>query len=276
MRVLLPVTLDEALAHKAAGAVPVAGATDLWVHWPVRPEAQDETYVDLSALDSLRPIIITDTWLTLGALTTYWDVITHPVCKLEFPILIEAARQVGAIQIQSRGTWAGNIANASPAADGVLAMMALGAQVVLSSHSGGERTVPLEAFYLGYKKMDTRPDELVTAIRLPRERTSFARFIKVGARRAQAITKVGVALVRRGESWIIAVNSMAPTIKRCPGVESILSGSSPPAMSRLRDALANDVSPIDDIRSDREYRLEVAARVLHHAIAGAFNERRLS
>src|SRR5262245_1559165 len=136
MRILTPANLHEALqlsAEHVPALIPMAGCTDLLVFWPTRIEAHDRDYLDLSALQELRTIRWSDESLEIGALTTYWDVIRDPRIAREFPMLIEAARQVGAIQIQTRGTWAGNIANASPAADGVPALMAYDAAVVLQS-----------------------------------------------------------------------------------------------------------------------------------------------
>src|SRR5213079_3442717 len=116
-----------------------------------------------------KPLGWTADMLVLGGLTTYWDVIRDERTREEFPLLVDAARQVGAIQIQARGTWAGNIVNASPAADGVPVLMAYDAVVVLESWRGREE-VPLDRFYTGYKEMRRRADQLVVGIRLPRRR----------------------------------------------------------------------------------------------------------
>src|SRR5881392_2965201 len=171
---MLPESLPQALDMLASdgAAIPVAGGTDLLVHWPVHVAAHERSYVDLSRLDALKPLSWTQDELTLGALTTYWDVIQDPRAREEFPLLVDAARQVGAIQIQARGTWAGNIVNASPAADGVPVLMAYDAVVVLESRRGREE-VPLDRFYSGYKEMKRRPDQLVVGIRIPRRRYSY-------------------------------------------------------------------------------------------------------
>ena len=125
MRVHVPRSLDDALRTRAEGeVVAMAGGTDLLVHWPVRPETRTAAYLDLWDLEELAGLRWMEGWLELGALATYWDVVRDPRANAELPILVEAARQVGAIQIQARGTWAGNIANASPAADGVPVLMA--------------------------------------------------------------------------------------------------------------------------------------------------------
>jgi len=266
VNVFLPSTLPEALdtlAHDAA-AVPMAGGTDLLVHWPVHVEAHDRTYVDLSRLDELKPLTWKTDELVLGALTTYWDVIQDKRAGREFPLLVDAARQVGAIQIQARGTWAGNIVNASPAADGVPVLMAYDAIVVLQS-LGGREEIPLDRFYSGYKDMRRRADQLVVAIRIPRRPYSFQVFEKVGSRRAQAIAKVGLAITRSSAGWRVVAASVATTIRRCATIERLLeTGANVVSPEGLFPAIGTDVAPIDDIRSSAHYRTRVMARVLHH------------
>src|SRR2546422_406966 len=261
---MLPGSVPEALDMLASdgAAIPIAGGTDLLVHWPVRVDAHDRTYMDLSRLDALKPFSWTRDELTLGALTTYWDVIQDPRAREQLPLLVDAARQVGAIQIQARGTWAGNIVNASPAADGVPVLMAYDAVVVLESRRGREE-VPLDRFYSGYKQMKRRPDQLVVGIRIPRRRYSYQVFEKVGARRAEAIAKVGLAITRSGAGWRVVAASVAPTIRRCPAVERLLeTGAAPEAPDDLLPALPQDVAPIDDLRPSAHHRPPGMARVL--------------
>jgi len=170
---------------------------------------------------------------------------------------------VGAIQIQARGTWGGNVVNASPAADGVPVLMAYDASVEVRSPGSGV-VVPLSEFYLGYKQLRMEADQLVTALRLPRRAYDFEWFEKVGSRSAQAITKVGVAVTRRGGEWRVVANSVAPTVCRCPAVEALLAGEQTVrGPADLVPALASDVTPIDDIRSTARYRNEVLARILY-------------
>lgn len=267
MKVLLPESLAEACAMRAAdgAAVPMAGGTDLLVHWPERLEARERTYVDLWRLPRLRGLRWSEDALELGALTTYWDVVTDARAGAEFPLLVHAARQVGAIQIQSRGTWAGNIANGSPAADGVPVLMAYDATVLLES-TGERREVALDCFYSGYKEMDMRSDELIAAIRIPRRSHDVQRFVKVGSRRAQAIAKVGLALTRSDAGWRVVASSVAPTVRRCPAVEARLErGPAPAGPDDLLPDLRSDVTPIDDLRSTAAYREAVLARVLFDA-----------
>lgn len=268
MSVLLPGSRAEVLAILAdhPDAVPVAGGTDLLVHWPAQVERHDRAYVDLSGVADLRPHLWTDEALVLGAGTTYWDVIRDRRAAAEFPLLVAAAREVGAVQIQARGTWAGNIVNASPAADGVPALMAYDAVVVLESRAGTEE-VPLDRFYTGYKQMRRRPDQLVTAIRVPRAAHDVQAFEKVGTRRAQAIAKVGLAVTRGPGGWRVVAWSVAPTVRRCPAVERLLADrASIAGPGDLLPALDQDVTPIDDIRSTADYRRHTLARVLHHTL----------
>ncbi|MFQ5745977.1 MAG: FAD binding domain-containing protein [Gemmatimonadota bacterium] len=269
MRILLPESLEEALAALADAdepLVPIAGGTDLLVHWPQRPEDRDRAYLDLSGLEELRPLEWRDDELVLGGLTTYWDVITDERATRELPLLAAAGRQVGAIQIQSRGTWAGNVVNASPAADGVPVLMAYDASLVLASRDGTEE-VPLAEFYRGYKDLRMRPDQLIRSIRIPRRAHDVEVFEKVGSRRAQAITKVGFAAARSADGWRVAANSVAPFVCRCPTVEELLEGARPVGgPGDLLEALRSDVAPIDDIRSTAAYRERVLARILFHAL----------
>lgn len=265
MRVHSPTQFSEALERMHTlgdQAVPIAGGTDLMVDWHHRLGAGSPTLVDLSRLDGLRTIEWDDRAVTLGARCTYWDTTLDARIQAEFPMLVAAARQVGAIQIQTRGTWAGNIMNASPAADGVTALMAYDATIILESVAGQEE-LALDDFYLGYKKLRRKPNQLLRAIRLPRRRHGFEHFEKVGARRAQAITKVGVAVAHSTAGWRVVASSVAPTVKRCTNIEAHWTRHK--GFTSIDEALAvarRDVSPIDDIRSTAHYREQVLARLL--------------
>lgn len=270
MRVLTPGSFDEALGMLAMepSLVPLAGGTDLLVHWPGNLEGKSRDYLDLSRLrDSHSAISWTDDHITLGPLTTYWDVITDPRFRDELPILIGAARQVGAVQIQTRGTWAGNIVNASPVADGVPALMAVNASVHLRG-PGGDTAIPLDRFYTGYRATKRRPYQLVAGIVIPRKKYTAQFFEKVGSRRAQAITKVGVAVTLEGDNvWRVIANAMAPVILRCANVETLLSSGAPiRTPDDLLPAIDADMTPITDLRSTAPYRRAIFARILFHAL----------
>jgi len=271
VKAVRPADLAEALdllAQRPSDSplVPIAGGTDLMVHWPVRPDARDREYLDLTRLDELRGVRWSNEALELGALASYWDVIVDRRAVEELPILVASARQVGAIQIQSRGTWAGNVVNGSPAADGVPVLMACDSVVVLASHDG-RREVPLDRYYTGYREGARRPHELIVAIRIPRMARGIQRFVKVGPRKAQAIAKVGLAVTRSEAGWRVVAASVAHTIRRCPALERLLEERGiPNAPEDLDAALREDVSPIDDIRSTAEYRARVLGRVLFDAV----------
>ena len=265
MTVFLPRDLDEALVLRAnhPEATPIAGGTDLCVHWPQRIAESSGDWLDLSGVSELRSHQWTDDELILGAGTTYWDVIRDPRVGLELPLVVRAARQVGAVQIQARGTWGGNVVNASPAADGVPVLMAYDAVVALRSRDGAAK-VPLSEFYCGYKEMQLAPDQLLTRIHIPRRKYDFEWFEKVGSRSAQAITKVGAAVTRRAGEWRVVANSVAPTVCRCRAVETLLAEEvAVRGPGDLLPALDVDVSPFDDIRSTARYRGEVLARLLY-------------
>ncbi|MEE9295879.1 MAG: FAD binding domain-containing protein [Phycisphaerae bacterium] len=269
MQVLSPTSVDEALtmmSGRDGPVTPIAGGTDLLVAWHHQPK-DDLTLLNLWHLAELHEFRFTDDHLELGALTTYWQTIESNRIAEEFPLLTEAALQVGAIQIQTRGTWAGNIGNGSPAADGVPVMMAYDAVVVLRSSSGTVE-VPLDRYYTGYKQTVRKPDQLITAIRIPRRRRDVEWFHKVGSRSAQTISKVGAAVVKDDRGWRVAVNSVAPFVCRCRKLEQALdAGRSFQDPESIRRIVAQDISPITDMRSTAAYRETVLARLLFHFLS---------
>jgi CO/xanthine dehydrogenase FAD-binding subunit len=172
-------------------------------------------------------------------------------------MLVAAAREVGGPQIQHRGTIGGNVVNGSPAGDTLPVLAAVDAQLVLAS-AEGERRVPFTGFYTGYRASVLRPDELLVAIEVaPVEGRQW--FRKVGTRAAQAISKVVMAAVRDGTPRI-ALGSVAPTVVRLPRTEAALAGGADVAAAQR--VLAEEVRPIDDLRSTARYRLRVAANLL--------------
>lgn len=276
MKVLSPRGLDEALAMLAESAArgeavtPIAGGTDVMVSWPHRAK-NGLTLLDLSRVRELVVMewirAVFGTSLTLGGLTTYWDVMQSREAAAAYPLLGEAARQVGAVQIQTRGTWAGNIGNGSPAADGVPVLMAYDATVTLASVRG-RRDVRLDEYYTGYRTSVRAADELIVAIRLPPPAWDVQWFHKVGARRAQAITKVGAALAHGANGWRVVANSVAPTVVRCRSLESAMdAGRSFNNPSEIESLLTADISPIDDMRSTAAYRRRVLARLIYFRLA---------
>ena len=266
--------LDDALelfAREHGVWKPFAGGTDLMVLLE-SGKLPHKNYLNIWNLKELRGIEVTDADVTMGALTTYTDVQANAVLREEFPMLCQAARETGGLAIQNRGTLGGNIVNASPAADSPPALLAYDAELELVSTSGS-RSVPYQGFHTGYKSMLIQPQELLTRIRLPRpreERKGLQHYYrKVGTRKAQAISKVCFAASARmsGAQLVdlrIALGSVAPIPIRCVATESVLRNQrlDRATIEKGKQALAKEIAPIDDIRSTRDYRLQVALNLL--------------
>lgn len=247
---------------------PFAGGTDLMVLLEAGKLAH-KRFVSLWSLPELRGIEISDNHVTIGAMTTYSQIQQHDVLRAEFPLLGEAASLTGAIAIQNRGTLGGNIANASPAADSLPALLVYEAELELIS-SAGSRVVPYVGFHTGYKTMLMREDELIRAIRLPRTTAGWRQHSrKVGTRKAQAISKVCIAAMAKLDGATIsdirlAYGSVAPTPVRAWETEAALKGRKldSATIQTARTELLNELKPIDDIRSTADYRSRVAANLL--------------
>lgn len=270
-QLISPGSLSEALdvlAQNDGAWKPFAGGTDLMVLLEAG-KLPHKNYVNIWNLPELRGIEVTDNHVSLGALTTYTEVQQSEVLRAEFPMLCQAASETGGLAIQNRGTLGGNIVNASPAADSPPALLVYEAELELISKEGSRR-IPYDKFHLGYKQMDIRPNELLRAVQLPRstkQRTHYYR--KVGTRKAQAISKVCFAATatiwgNRINDVRVALGSVAPTPIRCPQTENALLGKVIEAdtLNAARAALSKDISPIDDLRSTRDYRLRVSLNLL--------------
>jgi len=266
-----PASLADALALlKSESGVwkAFAGGTDLMVLLEAG-KLPHRNYVNIWHLNELRGIAVSDAYVTLGALTTYTDVQSDAILQSEFPMLCQAASETGGLAIQNRGTLGGNIVNASPAADSPPALLAYDAEIELVS-SDNSRWLPYQGFHTGYKQMQIGPDELLARIRLPRNtRGAIHYYRKVGTRKAQAISKVCFAAVARvADDKIsetrIAVGSVAPIVVRCLETEKFLHGRKPDSeiIQLACDKIARDISPIDDIRSTANYRLQVTKNLL--------------
>jgi len=252
-----PATLEEALRLRASDRtlVPIAGCTDVYVQLEFgQPPGQ--RYLDLWRLNELRGITVHADHLVLGALTTYTDLIRSPVVNEWLPVLVAAARVVGGVQIQNRGTIGGNIGNGSPAGDSLPVFAAVDAQVVLQSERATRR-VPFVQFYTGYRSTVLQSDELIVAVEVPRVHGKQW-FRKVGTRAAQAISKIVIAAVRNDRPRV-AIGSVAPTVIRLPRTEAALANGS---IEDAQRALHDEVTPIDDLRSTADYRRRVAANLL--------------
>lgn len=253
-----PKTLKDALSmlRDEPTLTPLAGCTDLYVS--VNFGTLTETrFLDLWPLTTLRRTSVNDGTLVIGALATYTDIIKSRHVRKQLPMLVESARQIGGLQIQNRGTIAGNIANGSPAGDTLPVLAAAEATIVLRSVDG-ERRVAFSKFYTGYRASVRKPDELIVAIEIPRQ-NGAQWFRKVGTRAAQAISKVVMAAVRDATPRI-AIGSVAATVVRVPKTETALAVGA--SIDEAMQVLTAEISPIDDVRSTAEYRRTVSANLL--------------
>jgi CO/xanthine dehydrogenase FAD-binding subunit len=269
---LRPRALDAALRARAAGPCAVlAGGTDFY---PARVgRTVEEDILDLSALDELRGVRATGQGVRIGALATWSDLAAAPLPRALDSLKL-AAREVGGVQIQNAGTIAGNLCNASPAADGVPPLRALGAQVELASVRG-TRTLPLEAFVLGNRRTACAPDELVTAVVVPawgaRARSTF---LKLGARRYLVISIAMVAAVVETDAQGaivrcgVAVGACSAVAQRLSALEAALAGRrlAPGIGAVVSPAHLAPLAPIDDVRATAAYRSDAAATLVARAL----------
>lgn len=265
-RYVRPTEVAEALAALAADPLTVlAGGTDFYPARVGKPVTED--ILDISALRALRGVADMGDHFRLGATTTWSDIAAAPLPPW-FEGLKRAAREVGGVQIQNAGTVAGNLCNASPAADGIPPLLSLDASVELQAQTG-RRIVPLSQFVRGNRRTDRRPDELVTAIRVPKPgRDTRATFLKLGARRYLVISIVMVAAAVEIEDGAvaaarIAVGACSAAAQRLPALEAALRGRplGPGLGNAIVDAHLAPLAPIDDIRSSAAYRRD-AVRTL--------------
>ena len=254
---------------------PVAGGTDLLVQITGELGDPPERVLDIWHLDELRGIRMESNALVLGALTTYAEIRRSPLVAEFLPALGEAAATIGAAQIQNRGTIGGNVMNASPAGDTLPLLLATDAQLIAGT-AAGERWIPVREFWPAYRQTALEPTELLLRISIPLADGRQLRYRKVGTRRAQAISKVVMALAWQADdgadaAWRnvhLALGSVAATPVRAPATEAVLEGVMPTEAiaDRAASTLAGEINPIDDVRSSADYRRAVAARVLHRLI----------
>lgn len=214
--------------------------------------------------------------LTVGALTRHRELLQHPLIETHAPLLGEAAHFIGHLAIRSRGTLGGSIAHADPAAELPLVVTALGGTVVVRSLAG-ERSIPIEEFFLGYYMTILKPDELITAVKIPGLANNTGYAITEFARRhgdfALASAAAVVTVDERGTiiTARCAVGGVAPQAIRCPAVEHSLSGArSPGDFAQAARQLENIIDPADDVQASGEYRRYLAVELMSQAIGVAY------
>lgn len=267
-----PMTVEEAArAMQAPDALALCGGTDVY---PAHAgKALSRPLVDLSRVEGLRGITQGSGEIRIGAATTWSDIVAADLPPA-FDGLKAAAREVGSVQIQNRGSIAGNLCNASPAADGVPPLLTLDARVEIASVTG-RRMLPLAAFITGYRKTALAPGEIVTAVTVPLPGTGArSAFVKLGARRYLVISiLMAAALVERDADGriiraAIAVGAASPVAQRLPALEQDLRNLAPGERPSTRVAPQHlaPLAPIGDVRASAYYRLDAAITVIGESL----------
>jgi carbon-monoxide dehydrogenase medium subunit len=280
-RYVAPGSLDEAaelLSSRGASARLIAGGTDLMLELGRGARSGVELLVDISGLPGLDRISWENGRVTLGPLVTHADVIASGPMRTAGLPLAQACLEVGSPPLRNRATVVGNIVTASPANDTISALVALDAAVTMASVRG-ERTVPIGEFFTGFRQTVLEPDEIVTAVGFdaldganrPHDRRGV--FVKLGLRRAQAISVVHAAVVAeldgdRVVDLVVALGSVAPTIITVPEATELAAGRElGEAADDIAGAAQRAATPIDDIRGSAEYRSHAVGIVVGRAVA---------
>jgi putative cofactor-binding repeat protein len=256
------------LAAEPGAWLPIAGGTDVMVQYAAG-KLSARKLISIWNLAELRRIEVLSNEIQIGAGCTYTDLRQHFEVREEFPLLASAASWTGSIANQNRGTLGGNIVNASPAADSLPALLVYNAELLLVSVRG-ERRMSYGEFHTGYKKTRLATDELIRAICLPRQFAEYVSYSrKVGARNAQAISKVCMAALGRTAGGVIedvriALGSVAPVPFRLSETEQRLMGKQiePSLVALAKQTAIAEITPIDDIRSTAKYRTVVAGNLV--------------
>ena len=274
MAYLRPDKLDDALDWLAVKQpLVIAGCTDIY---PTRHTPSLEgPLLDITAIDELRGIEMRDGWRRFGAATSWSEILRTPL-PTSYAMLKQASSEIGAVQIQNSGTIGGNLCTASPAADSVPCLMALDAEIELSSVRG-RRRLDLAAFFTGARQTALKPDELVIAIHIPEKaETGISGFHKLGARHylVISIAMVAVRLVVEAGRIIsarIVIGACAPVATRLKELEAALVGVSldeiPERAQQIDDDIHRSLAPIDDVRASTDYRYKAAAEITQRMIA---------
>jgi len=278
--VLTPHNLDEALnllqEHQTRLKI-IAGGSDIIVQLRDGVIKTDKL-LNLLAVKDLRYIRKTEDRIHIGSLATYGDIVNSELTRNHSWILVSAARQIGAIQLQNTATIGGNLGNASPAADSLPPLYALDA-IVVTRNKAGRREIPIEEFFTGYRKTALKPDELIEEVHFKElSARDRAAYLKLGLREANAISIVDVAVALRERKSVdsfsdarVALGAVAPTIRRARSCERALVNK-PLNAQNMKEAAAlaaEDTSPIDDIRGSAEYRKQVTVSLVYEALHAA-------
>ncbi|MEM9564160.1 MAG: FAD binding domain-containing protein [Actinomycetota bacterium] len=283
-RVITPASLDDALAAVARpGSRPIAGGTDLLIELARGEHDGLDALVDLTRVPGLGDIVEEGGTVSIGALVTHNRIVADPMLRQLAAPLVQACREVGSPQLRNRATVAGNLVTASPANDTISALLALEATVEVASVDG-RRRIPLGEFHPGIRRTALRPGELVTAVSFPALVDGWrGLYLKLGLRRAQAISVVHLAAAARFEPAAgelpapptvgeirLAIGSVAPVVVRAGDVEDLVQGTTldDGVIRRAAELAAAGVQPIDDVRATAEYRRRLVAEMTARVLRG--------
>ena len=271
---LRPSSVEEALAFRAAHPdyTILAGGTDLLVG--SKNGKRPVGVIDIFGLDALNGVSEEDGFVVIGAATTYREILASDLVAERLPMLSAAVREIGAVQIQARGTIGGNMGTSSPVGDTLPVLLAADARVVLGSKRG-RREVSYDEYCTGYRQTALAKDELIIAIRFPGLPAGTQQFWrKMGTRKAQSISKTMVAMTARVEAGTIAairigVGAVAVTPIRARAAEAAALGqpANQATADAVRDALIAEIQPIDDLRSTASYRANAAGNVVRRFLS---------
>ncbi|MDD5628064.1 MAG: xanthine dehydrogenase family protein subunit M [Elusimicrobia bacterium] len=256
------------LARYQGGAQLLAGGTDLIV-WLKEGMKKPEALIDVKGIPELWHLDVKDDALSIGARVTFTELIESALVKNEFPVLWEAARTVASCGVRNRATLAGNLCSAVPSLDGAPALLVYDACV----HTRGtveEREIPVSEWFTGPKRTALLPDELVTAVELPLPKKATAGcYVKLGRYQGEDLAQAGLAvLAEAGNVWKLAFCAVGPVAKRAGKIEALLRGKklSDALIAKAKTLVAQEISPITDVRASKEYRLHMCQVMLERGL----------
>jgi carbon-monoxide dehydrogenase medium subunit len=269
-----PKELAEAVAllsrHQGRAQV-LAGGTDLIV-WLKEGMKTPEAVVDVKGVPELWHLDVKDDVLSIGARVTFTELIESDLVKEHFPVLWEASRTVASCGVRNRATLAGNLCSAVPSLDGGPALLVYEA-CVRTRGAAEEREIPVSEWFTGPKRTALLPGELVTAVELPLPRKKGAGcYVKLGRYRGEDLAQVGLAvLAQPDDAWKIAFCAVGPVPKRAEKIEALLNGKklTDALIAKAQALVPQEITPISDIRSSKEYRLHMAQVMLERGLKAA-------
>jgi carbon-monoxide dehydrogenase medium subunit len=273
----VPETKDEALAlltELGSGARIVAGCTNVLPDIRAKKIAAC-TLVDISKLAELKGIDVRGDRVIIGSLTTINELLHSDLVASHGQVLWQVGRRFADPLTRNRATIGGNLANASPAGDGVVPLLALEAKVIVASLAA-EREIPVAEFLTGPGRSALQPNELIVGVSFTKTTAMRSVFIKFGMRKSMAISLASIGLMvgldgDRVEQVRIALGALAPTAIRARQTEDYLTGKplAPEVVTRAQEIIRTEAKPISDVRASREYRVHLAGVLLKRALEAA-------